>query len=193
MSAVYIAELSVPPRGASTQGREDGRWVAYRIAVARKREPQNRPEREISLLFDLFVLNQHIRRLVAAGLAGAPLRGDEYAVYGLLFEQGPLTATDMTRRLGMPLSTLLDYLRTMDARGHLRRRPHPRDGRAQHLGLTVQGVTAHQETNAYWESMRERLEAALPMRPDDVRRALQALDDAALAALKSLDERAATG
>ena len=155
--------------------------------------PTKRPEREISLLFDLFVLNQHVRRLLAAGLADAPLRADEYAVYSLLFEQGPLTATEMSGRLGTPLTTLLDYLRAMDARGHLRRDRHPRDGRAQHLSLTMKGVTAHRRTHDHWEVIRRQLEAALPARRDDIRRALQALDDAALAVLANLEARSEAG
>jgi|SRR6266849_5100673 len=149
----------------------------------------NQPGRRISLLFDLFVLNQRIRRLVAAALADVTLRADEYAVYGLLFEQGPLTATGMARRLGMPLTTLLDYLRAMDARGHLRRQRHPRDGRAQALSLTMAGVTEHQRTNKAWEVMRARLERALAMSPADIRRALHALDDAVDATLADFEQR----
>ena len=80
------------------------------------------------MLFDLFALNQRLRRLLALALADAGLRADEYAVYSLLFDQGPLTATQMAVRMAMPLTTVLDYLRTMDARGHLRRARHPRDG-----------------------------------------------------------------
>ncbi len=151
----------------------------------------NQPGRRISLLFDLFVLNQRIRRLVAAALADVTLRADEYAVYGLLFEQGPLTATGMARRLGMPLTTLLDYLRAMDARGHLRRQRHPRDGRAQALSLTMAGVTEHQRTNKAWEVMRARLERALAMSPADIRRALHALDDAVDATLADFEQRSA--
>ncbi len=141
------------------------------------------PGRQISLLFDLFVLNQRLRRLVATGLAEAPLSADEYAVYSLLFEQGPLTATEMARRMGMPLTTLLDYLRAMDARGHLRRDRHPQDGRAQQLSLTMPGTAEHRRTNRRWEVMRKRLEDRLAMPQQDVRRALHALDDAMVAAL----------
>lgn len=153
----------------------------------------NQPGRRISLLFDFFVLNQRVRRLVAAALADVTLRADEYAVYGLLFEQGPLTATEMARRLGMPLTTLLDYLRAMDARGHLRRQRHPRDGRAQALSLTMAGVTEHQRTNKAWEVMRARLERALAMSPADIRRALHALDDAVDATLADFEPRSAAG
>jgi DNA-binding MarR family transcriptional regulator len=85
--------------------------VAYAWAV-------KQPGRNISLLFDLFVLNQRVRRLLALALADVELRADQYAVYSLLFEQGPLTATEMARRMGMPLTTVLDYLKSMDRRKH---------------------------------------------------------------------------
>lgn len=149
------------------------------------------PQPDISLLFDLFVAVSRVRRLIETALAEAPLRGDEYAVYSLLFEKGPMTASEMGRALGMPLTTVLDQLRTMTARKHLRRSPHPRDGRAQHVSLTMAGVTAHRRTNAFWEPMREQLEAALPMPIGQVRQALRALDAAARAGLQAHDGRAA--
>jgi DNA-binding MarR family transcriptional regulator len=141
------------------------------------------PGREISMLFDLFVVNQRVRRLMTGALADVGLRADEYAVYSLLFEQAPLTATEMARRMGMPLTTVLDYLRAMDDRRHLRRERHPRDGRAQQLSLTMAGVTEQRRTNRAWEVMRVNLERSLPIPAKDVRRALQALDDAVIAAL----------
>jgi DNA-binding MarR family transcriptional regulator len=149
------------------------------------------PGRRISLLFDLFVVSQRVRRLVGIALEDAELRADEYAVYSLLFEQGPLTATEMARRMGMPLTTVLDYARAMDERGHLRRDRHPRDGRAQQLSLTMAGTAAHRRTNAYWEVMRARLERGLSMPVRDVRRALHALDDATVGAIQATERDSA--
>ena len=149
------------------------------------------PGREISLLFDLFVVNQRVRRLLAGALADVGLRADEYAVYSLLFEQAPLTATEMARRMGMPLTTVLDYLRAMDDRRHLRRERHPKDGRAQQLSLTMAGITEQRRTNRAWEVMRVNLERSLPIPAKDVRRALQALDDAVIAALARQEADAA--
>jgi DNA-binding MarR family transcriptional regulator len=145
------------------------------------------PGRNISLLFDLFVLNQRARRLLALALADVALGADEYAVYSLLFEQGPLTATEAARRLGMPLTTLLDYLRAMERLKHLRRNPHPRDGRAQELSLTMAGTASHRRTNKAWEIMRERLERSLTLPVTEIRRALQALDDGVTAALHDME------
>ena len=150
-----------------------------------------RPQPDISMLFDLFVLNQRVRRLVSAALEDVALGADEYAVYSLLFEQGPLTATEMARRMGMPFTTLLDYLKAMDARGHLRRQRHPRDGRAQQLSLTLAGVTEHRRTNKAWELMVRRLSRALPMPEAQIRKALHALDDAIAACLDDVELEAA--
>ena len=149
------------------------------------------PGRRISLLFDLFVVNQKVRRLLGIALEDAELRSDEYAVYSVLFEQAPLTASEMARRMGMPLTTVLDYVRAMDERGHLRRNRHPRDGRSQQLSLTMAGTAAHRRTNAYWEVMRVRLERGLSMPVRDVRRALHALDDATTAALQATERESA--
>src|SRR5438445_10635227 len=112
------------------------------------------PGRSISMLFDLFALNQRLRRLLAMALADAGLRADEYAVYSLLFEQGPLTATEMARRMAMPLTTVLDYLRAMDDRRHLRRERHPRHGRTQPLALTMAVVTEQRRTTRPGAVMR---------------------------------------
>lgn len=134
------------------------------------------------MLFDLFVAAQRVRRVLADGMAKSGLRPDEYAVYSLLFEHGPLTATDMSELLGMPLTTVLDYLKAMNAARHLERMRHPSDGRALQLRLSPAGVAAQKRAHDYWNVVRARLEDGLPMPIDQVRRALQALDEAAIKA-----------
>lgn len=140
---------------------------------------------DVSLLFDLFVASQRVRRVLAEGMAPSGMRADEYAVYSLLFEYGPLTATEMARQLGLPLSTALDYLKTIDAAGHLVRDPHPEDGRAVQLALNSRGVAAQVRANKHWEVVRKQIEGSLRMPKAEVRAALQALDDAAVEALET--------
>jgi DNA-binding MarR family transcriptional regulator len=134
---------------------------------------------DISLLFDLFVTSQRIRRVLSDAMAESGMRPDEYAVYSLLFDKGPLTATEMSETLGMPLTTVLDYVKAMSSDGHVDRMPHPGDGRALQLHLTRSGVAAHRRAHDHWEVVRKRIEGKLSMPVGQVRRALQALGDAA--------------
>jgi DNA-binding MarR family transcriptional regulator len=134
---------------------------------------------DISLLFDLFVTSQRIRRILADAMAESGMRPDEYAVYSLLFDKGPLTATEMSEALGMPLTTVLDYVKAMSSDGHVDRMPHPADGRALQLHLTRSGVAAHRRAHDHWEVVRKQIEGNLSMPIGQVRRALQALGDAA--------------
>lgn len=134
---------------------------------------------EISLLFDFFVTAQRLRRVLSDALAESGMRPDEYAVYSLLFEKGPLTATEMAELLRMPLSTVLDYAKAMTATGHVVRTSHPFDGRAMQLSLNRSGIAAQKRANALWEVVRRQLEEGLSMPIPTIRRALHALDDSA--------------
>ena len=134
---------------------------------------------DVSLLFDFFVASQRLRRVLAEGLAESGMRPDEYAVYSLLFEKGPLTATEMAALLGMPVTTVLDYAREMSAAGHVVRTAHPFDGRAVQLSLNRAGVAAHRRANAQWEPVRRTIEDELEVSVLAVRRSLRALDRAA--------------
>jgi DNA-binding MarR family transcriptional regulator len=140
-------------------------------------------DRGISLLFDVFVVHQRVRALLARALSGCELRADEYAVYSVLFERGPLTPTQLAASLSMPVTTTLDYLRVMLQRGHIRRAKNHADGRSYTVSLTLEGLSAHRLTNAEWNVAVRRLEDALSLPVSEVRAALQALDDAASGAL----------
>ena len=134
---------------------------------------------EISLLFDFFVTSQRLRRVLTDALAGAGMRPDEYAVYSLLLEKGPVTATEMAEMLGMPLTTVLDYLTALDRAGHLVRTAHPFDGRSTELSLNRSGLAAQRRACRHWEVARRSIEGGLEIPLDQVRRSLHALDDAA--------------
>src|SRR5258708_40148112 len=112
-------------------------------------------------------------------MAESGLGPDEYAVYSLLIERGPLTATQMADYLGMPLTTVLDYVRSMSVAGHVVRTAHPFDGRATELSLSRAGSRAQRRANAHWEVVRKQIEENLPVPIADIRRALKALDDTA--------------
>jgi DNA-binding MarR family transcriptional regulator len=93
-----------------------------------------------------------------------------------------MTASEMARLLSVPLTTGLEYVRSMTAAGHLDRSPHPLDGRARSLELNRAGRAAQARANRRWELVRKGIERRLGIPVAEVRRSLQALDDAAAAA-----------
>ena len=99
----------------------------------------------------MFVLGQRTRALVAETMRDAEMRPDEYAAYSVVFEAGPLTQTDLAERLGMAVTTVADYVRTMVERRHLRKRPHPADQRAALISLTPEGIRAHRRASRSFE------------------------------------------
>jgi DNA-binding MarR family transcriptional regulator len=143
---------------------------------------------DISLLFNFFVTSQRIRRLLSDAMAPSGMKPDEYAVYSLLFEKPPMTATEMSEFLGMPLTTVLDYLKAMSGAGHLERLPHPSDGRAVQLRLSSSGVSAHRRAHHYFDLAYRRIVESLPVPIARVRLALAALDDAAQRVAEAPDE-----
>ena len=140
-----------------------------------------------SLLFDMFVLAQRTRQLVSRHLEGAPLRGEEYAVYSVVFEEEAVSQTTMAAILGMPLTTVADHVRAMEARGHCRRIPNPGDGRSHLLVLTASGHRAHRETAIAFEGAHRQMVDALPHGERAAKRELASLVDAARRALDALE------
>src|SRR5438445_13218207 len=118
---------------------------------------------DVSLLFDLFVVSQRMRRVLADGMAGSGMRPDEYAVYGLLFMYGPMTATEMAEQLGLPLSTVLDYVNAIDEAAHLNRVRHPDDGRAVQLPVNSKGASAHTRANKHCEMDRYQIDGSIQL------------------------------
>ena len=142
-----------------------------------------------SLLFDVFVLGQAVAELLAVAMADSPLTPGEYAQYSVVFEEEAVTPTAMARRLSMPLTTIVDDLRHMEARGHLRRIPNPGDGRSYLVTLTADGLRAHLEANRRFETSYARFTAELEIPPSVARGQLRSL----IAAVRRATETAASG
>jgi DNA-binding MarR family transcriptional regulator len=134
--------------------------------------------RQISLLFDLFAVSNRVRVLLRQAMANAGLRPDEYAIYSAVFKVGPLTVSELAAVVGMPLTTVSDYVQTMTSRGHARRWENPIDRRSVLVALTDEGQAAHGVARVSFAKVINRLQRALPLPEQEVIRALHALDDA---------------
>ena len=146
-----------------------------------------------SVLFDVFALGQSVRRLLMTTMADGPLRPEEYAVYSAVFEAESLTPTTMAARLGMPLTTVMDHVRTLADRGHARRIPHPHDGRSYLVVLTAEGLAAHRDANRRFERAYRAFAAALPDGEATAKAALAEVRGAAERAREGLTAVAAPG
>lgn len=114
--------------------------------------PSPRDPLDTSLLFEVFALNQAVGRFLAEAMREGPLTPAEYAIYSAMFELESATPTALASRLGMRLTTFADQLRVVEARGHARRVPNPRDGRSQLVTLTAAGLEAHRAANRLFEA-----------------------------------------
>lgn len=118
-----------------------------------------------------------------AAMADSPLTPDDFAVYSWLRLVGPVTPGRLAADLGMHQPTMSAYLRRMYGRGHLRRRPHPDDGRSQLVSLTSSGRRVTERSFAGFERAIGAFRARLGVDEAEVQRVLDAVSDALEAAV----------
>lgn len=111
-----------------------------------------RPFREGPLL-QVFVAGQLAGDLLREEL-GRAITGERFAVLSVIGAMGPITPSDLARRLGMAPTTVSTWLARLEADEAACRHRNPDDGRSQLIELTGTG--------------REELQRALP----DFRRAV---------------------
>ena len=140
----------------------------------------------LSVLFELFAAEQRVRTLVVRAMADAELRPDEYAVYSVLFDEGPQTPSDLAKRVGMPPTTMSHYVRSLLEREHAERRVVSSDRRSYRLGLTPAGLRTHAAAGRAFQAADRRFAAALRIDPDAARAALLAIGAAAAEAEAAL-------
>lgn len=136
-----------------------------------------------NILVDLWLASTLAERLVGEQLADTPLSTDEFALYGLIVDLGPVTASDLSRWTGMPLTTLSTLVRRCEARGELTRVANPRDRRSSPLTLTEHGMDLYRRCLPPLLDLLTTLAAHLPSSETTVRLALQDLDIGLRAAL----------
>ena len=143
----------------------------------------------LSLLFDLFVTNQRVGRLLTDAMADVGLRPDEYAVYSAVFDLGPISPTDLARALGMPPTTVSHYMDGMRSAGHLHQARNPRDGRSYLVRLSLDGLAAHRRAHTGFNRAYQSLVARL----DDPSAAGQRIREVGEAAQGAIEELTVAG
>lgn len=129
-------------------------------------------------LFEIWRIGRRAGSLLDDALGDAGLSATDFGLYSLLRYGAPLTARDIVDRTGMPATTVSQQVRRLDARGHLRREPHPDDARATLLSLSDAGVAAHEAAAPAFRAALSQVEAALGEDHDQVLYSLRRLDRA---------------
>src|SRR5215218_4147935 len=151
--------------------------------------PQPRTETQMSILFDLWLINHLLSDAIDDALTDTSgLSGEEFGFYSLLRRFGPVPASQVTRWTAIRPTTLSTLVRRLQERGHVEQRPNPADGRSRLLALTPDGEKAHAVAADAFFAATRALASALG--PDEGRQrdALQRLD-AALRTVGGLDPR----
>ena len=124
-------------------------------------------------------------------MADAPLSPEEYAVYSVLFDEGPHAPTELARRTGMPPTSMSHFVRAMLARGHAERAPSIEDRRSYRIVLTAAGLRAHRASSSTFAEADERFIRALAIDEEEARAVLRAIGRAATVARERLAADAA--
>jgi DNA-binding MarR family transcriptional regulator len=139
-----------------------------------------------TILLDLFLTNQHRKRMIEAALAHTEVPPEDYPLYVLVGAEGPWTPTGLAKRLEMPLSTMLFRLGRLERRGHAERVPNPDDRRSYLITLTAEGqrllAVARPAFRDYALAVERRLGAG---RVDELRAGLEELRQAVVAELEA--------
>jgi len=153
-----------------------------------------RPDSHLSLLFELYAAATAARSLLAAAMAGSPLSPEEYAVYSVLFDEGPHAPTELARRTGMPPTSMSHFVRGMLERGHAERSADPADRRSYRIVLTTAGLEAQAAAARSFAAADDRFTELLTADEARTRAVLHEIGRAAAEAEArlALDEKAAS-
>jgi DNA-binding MarR family transcriptional regulator len=148
--------------------------------------PVERPQ--MSLLFDVWLVNHAMSTLVDETLAASGLSGDDFGVYSLLRGWGPITPSQISRWTGMRPTTVSVALKRLTGRGHAEQTPNPDDGRSYLIGLNAAGKDAHGKAAALFLPAMQGLAAEMSSSQHQERAAIQRID-AAFRTVLGLDDR----
>jgi len=138
-----------------------------------------RPDSRLSVLFELFAASRSVGELLTAAMADSPLTPEEYAVYSVLFDEGPHAPTELARRTGMPPTSMSHFVRAMFDRRHAERAADPADRRSYRIVLTRAGLEAHAAAGAAFATADRRFLGALAADEESARSLLREIQTAA--------------
>jgi DNA-binding MarR family transcriptional regulator len=141
-----------------------------------------------TVLLDLATTGTVARTLLQEYMHDHPA-GDDFLLYTLLAVGGEPSPTSLAQRMGVPLTTVSDRLNRLVERGHVERLKNPLDGRSALFRLTDEGWKDFRAVQPRFVELLTNVHERLEMPVEDIRRGLQALEDALRAELADLNEK----
>ena len=129
-------------------------------------------DQHVDPLFLVWIVSRSAENLLDTVLAPIGLTGDELAIYSILNASPGITPSELSRWMAAPPTSVSSYVKRLEARGHLTRRPHPEDRRSYRIRLTAAGKRTHRSAEALFGPIRERTIQALGDQDGPVRDAL---------------------
>jgi DNA-binding MarR family transcriptional regulator len=115
---------------------------------------------ELALALRVAYLTLH--RRTGAVLAADGVTADQFVVLWALSEAEALTQRELVERTDSDHNTLRAILVLLELRGLIERRPHPTDGRARHVSLTIEGRRVFRKLWRRSEGLRLEMLEKLP-------------------------------
>jgi len=129
-------------------------------------------EQHVDPLFLVWLVMRSTQDLMDTVLRDAGLTGDEFAIYSVLAASPGMTPSELSRWMAAPPTSVSSYVKRLEARGHLDRRPHPSDRRSYRIHLTAAGRRAHRSAAALFAPARARVIESLADQEGAVRESL---------------------
>lgn len=117
-------------------------------------------------------------RVVARHLQEAGVSGEQLALLSLIATVEPITPTALAAEMGVPLTTLADALRRLEARGELERAPNPADQRSYLVTLSAVGRARLEAVEPPLRKAAAELSVELELSSAELERALDDLHGA---------------
>jgi DNA-binding MarR family transcriptional regulator len=132
-------------------------------------------DEDVDPLFMVWLTARSTEDLLDRVLAPTGVKGDEFAIYSVLAARPGITPSELSRWMAAPPTSVSSYVKRLEARGHLTRRPHPRDRRSYRIHLTAAGRRTHQAAVTQFTPVRTHVIEALAEEEGPVREALMRL------------------
>lgn len=132
--------------------------------------------KEMSLLFDVWLLMHSVAGLLDDALEGEELSGDDFGLYSLLRVFGPTSPTEISQWTGMRATTVSAALKRIALRGHSKQQINPLDGRSYRVALNAAGIRTHATTARPFLNVMGEVSDVLASEEWDQRVSLQRLD-----------------